>query len=291
MNGQEFNRYRAMLSPLISTALRAAMCDTKSDRVTLGIPAARLIIEDDSIFYSDLVKGFQTLSTLGGNDAPMLADSYGHRRDVYHLLVLHLHLVAFAKHFESMSVSQWSACENALPAATQSARHIEVFASQPPDAEHVSATLWRALCLFETASLQSRDTDIEWVDAVVHQIVENPGKDGSLHPIEADESFDLWTYRELSGLHALANLALRLRNQAWAKRVQDIAEYHQAKTQPDYTTSQPWGVFAFLWPTSTRLFADQQIHDAQTEGGGSLTPLAAMLLADAANSLATFTDD
>ena len=106
--------------------------------------------------------------------------------------------------------------------------------------------------------------------------------------MEADESFDLWTYRELSGLHALANLALRQRNQVWAKRVQDIAEYHQANTQPDYTTSQPWGVFAFLWPDSTHLFAEQQIHDAQTEGGGGLTPLAAMLLADAAHSLAAF---
>ncbi len=289
MEAKEFSRYRELLASLAGPALRTVPpCDVQPDALTLGVPAARLLLEDDPDLYPSLRMGFETLALLGRDDAPMLADSFGHRRDVYQLFVLHLYLAAFVKHYESMSVTQWSACEDLVPAATESARRIDVYAATPPPAEDVAPTLWRALCLFETAVIQSRDTDIEWADAVVHQIVSHPGDGGALHAMEESESYDLWTYRELSGLHALANLALRRRSDRWAKRVQQIAAHHQATTQPDYTTSQPWGVFAFIWSGDTRLFADQQIHDAQTEGGGGLTPLASMLLADAAHVLSIF---
>lgn len=289
MEEQEFSRYREMLTSLAGPALRGvAVCDVQPDAVTLGVPAARLLMEDDPDLYAPLCTGFETLARLGVAEAPMLADSFGHRRDVYHLLVLHLHLAAFAKHYELMSVAQWSACEDLLPAATESCRHVERYASDPPPGDDLAATLWRVLCVFETARIQSRDTDIEWVDAVVHQVVNRRGNDGAMHPVEDDESYDLWTYRELSGLHALANLALLRRSESWATRVREIAEHHQRATQPDYTTSQPWGVFGFAWSASTRPFADQQVHDAQTEGGGGLTPLAAMLLADAVHALGAF---
>jgi hypothetical protein len=219
----------------------------------------------------------------------MLGDSYGHRRDVYQLFVLHLHLAAFLKRYETLPAGVWSACEELINAAVEPARQVETYADAPPPADQIAPALWKTLCLFETAKLQSRDADIEWADGVVHQIVDRPGKDGSLHPLdEAEESFDLWTYRELTGLHALANLALMRRDAVWARRVQEIAQHHQANTQPDFTTSQPWGVFAFLWSAGTHLFAEQQMHDAAVEGGGRLEPLAAMLLADCAASLSAF---
>jgi len=92
----------------------------------------------------------------------------------------------------------------------------------------------------------------------------------------------------LVGLHALARLALLRRHKTWAKRVEEIAMYHLENTQPDNATNQPWGLFAFLWSAKTRSFAEQQMHDATAHSGGAVSPLAAMLLADAADCLAEF---
>jgi len=296
MEAVDISRYRQLVSSQAWSSLESVR--PEPDAVTLGAPAARLLLREQvatanrpgrAADFDWLAAGFETLSRLARADGPMLGDSYGHRRDVYQLFVLHLHLAAFLKQYESMPANVWSACEESINAAVEPARQIERYAESPPPADQVAPVLWKALCLFETSKLQSRDADIEWADGVVHQIVGHPGKEGSLHPLdEADESFDLWTYRELTGLHALANLALLRRDSAWAKRVQEIAQHHQANTQPDFTTSQPWGVFAFLWSAGTYLFAEQQIHDASVEGGGRLEPLAAMLLADCAASLLAF---
>ncbi len=141
--------------------------------------------------------------------------------------------------------------------------------------------------------MESRDVDAELVDAVVHTLVHNPGLELSLHPRTTEESLDAWTYRELSGLHALAALALARRNAAWSRRVEEIATYHLANTQPDHTSTQPWGIFAFLWSPKTRSFAEQQLQDVTTfgaTGGEGLGAFSAMLLADAADALATFAE-
>ena len=118
---------------------------------------------------------------------------------------------------------------------------------------------------------------------------------GSLHPQTHEEPPDHWTYRELVGVHALHALVEWTHTHAdmpappgWKQRLQEITNYHQHHTQPDYTTYQPWGLAAFLSNPDTVMFAEQQLHDVQThlqiEGGpGALLP--ALLLADAYASL------
>src|SRR5690606_7345308 len=124
--------------------------------------------------------------------------------------------------------------------------------------------LWQLLCVADQAALLSRDIDFEWIDAAVYQAIGTPGPDGSLHPRSDEESLDAWTYRELCGVHALADLALLRRNTAWARRVQEVVRYHMDNSQPDNTTTQSWALFAFLWSPATRPFAEQQLHDATT---------------------------
>ncbi len=254
-----------------------------------------------------LVRGLRRLAHWGagvrqGLGPPALRDPSGEARDVYLPLTLHLHLAAYAHRFERLSPAAWAACDDALPdalALTDAAQACADYAPAPPLR---TLTLWRALCIAQWAVLSRRDVDLELADAIVQPIVLDPGPEGSLHPRfpydavgpgSREASLDVWTYRELSGLHALASLALLRRNRAWARRVEEVAQHHARLTQPDYTTSQPWGLFAFVWSAGTSHFAEQQLHDATSYGSaqgpaGEVGLVAGLLLADAAHCLGQF---
>ncbi len=293
----ELKAYHRLVAELAGRA-QAAVAEAlvTADSAALGLPAARLLLEDEPGLHRQLVAGFKALADMGRSAAatgrlPVLRDGAGQRRAVYHPLVLHLHLVAFEKVYESMSASMWSACEDAIADAVGPARSVEDYADAPPPHDEVDLVLWRSLCLLEQAALLSRDVDVELVDSVVHAALSDAGPAGSLHRYDSDESPDAWTYRELTGLHALANLAVRRRNPAWARRVQEVASYHLENTQPDYTTYEPWAVFAFAWSPQTAMFADQQLHDVQTHlasAEGGVTVMPALLLTDAADLLGKF---
>ena len=119
-------------------------------------------------------------------------------------------------------------------------------------------------------------------------VIGEPGDGRPLHEQTADESPDEWTYRELTGLHALHHLAELTGHGPWRARVREITDYHQRHTQPDYTTYQPWALAAFLSNPETRWFAEQQLHDVETHlavEGGAGAVVAGLLLADAWASL------
>lgn len=284
-----------MMSRPAATSLAAV---GSREGVLLAVPAARLLLDDDPSLYPGLVEAVRSLSrTARGWQAtpdrplPRLTDPSGHGRSVYWLLAVHLCVTAFGRCYEKLSPGLWGACEEGLQEAVAPARWVEQYTSEPPPADRTAEALWSALCLLGQAGLASRDADIEWVEAVVHSVVKRPGPDGSLHPrIDAagggEVALDTWTYRELCGLHALANLALLRRNRAWASRVEQVAMHHLENTQPDHATGQPWGLFAFLWSSRTRGFGEQQLHDAAVlDGGAGSNAVTGMLLADAAAAL------
>lgn len=295
---------RASLEAVDQTVWRASSAGSQEVDLALAIAAARLLLDDEPALYRDLAEGVERLARLGQSwrvsdqrKMPRVIDASGHSRPVYWAFVTHLHLAAFALRFESLPQSLWASCEEAITDAVEPARAVEAYTGAPPDGAIVDQVLWQAVCLMEFASLTVRDVDMEIVDGVVDQIGLLAESDGALHERRADESLDAWTYRELCGLHALARLAVQRRNRAWARWVERIAIFHMDRTQPDHTTNQPWAVFAFLWSPKTRLFADQQIHDATSHGSlaatgrgeaSHLTPLAGMLLADAASLAALF---
>lgn len=312
----EFSRYREMIGTLARSGLAgAAVIDEPS--VTWGAAPARMLLDAsaDAELYRGLTNGLTKLAQLsrgagtGGDggagarveiDQPKLRGPHGDYRGVYHPLVLHLHLRAFAKHYESLPVSLWSACESTLDDVIAPMRGIEQTAAAETLEESIALTLWHALCLLDQAMLTRRDVDVELVDAAVHRLIARPGDGGSLHRFRDGpdgESLDAWTYRELIGVHALANLALHRRNKTWAARVREITRFHLENTQPDNTTSQPWGVFAFLWSEQTRSFAQQQLHDVSAANAmtqmddadpAPVNVLSALLLADAFDALSAF---
>jgi hypothetical protein len=64
--------------------------------------------------------------------------------------------------------------------------------------------------------------------------------------------------------------------------------YHQREMQPDHATTQPWGLFAFIWNPETRPLADQLLHAAAVQQPGGIDGVALILLADALYCLRLF---
>lgn len=260
--------------------------------LAMAVPAAQVML-GDAVAEDALVAGCKRLAELAGaslnaGKPVMLRAADGHGRVMYHPFALHLYLAAFRQRYEQLSDAAWSACEEWLTPAVTTSRYVESFADQPPAMDQAATVLWHALCVYEHGLLMSRDTDIEWVDSVVHGIVDQQGRGQSLLPQGNDVAIDVWMFQEMVALHALTNLALLARRQAWSARVAEVAAYHVEHFQPDYTTTQPWGLMAFVWTNRTS-YADQQMHDAQTNGEmGQVSLVSALLLADAAKSMSLF---
>lgn len=316
----EFSRYHVMVNALARRAL--ALPHAPGASLSLALPAARVLVQGPSSSAADdLPRAFRALAALASrahanegehkdknadeagadplSDAsapgmPRLTDAHGHHRDVYYPLAVHLLLAAYRRCYETLPVGAWSACEELSPVLVAPLRVIERWADARPPADQTALALWSALGLYGHAQLASRDVDVELADSVVHHVLGPALDEGPLHPMREDESLDAWTWRELTGLHALANLAVCRRHQVWAERVERIALYHQENTQPDNVTSHPWAVFAFLWSSRTRSVGEQQLHDVSTviaaaeESGGGVGMLSGLLLADAGDTLGAF---
>lgn len=242
------------------------------DEITLGlaVPAALRLL-DDEVTY-DPLGPLQQLVASG----PRLGTFTGQSRTVYHPLAVHLQLRALAVADEPLTEHLRQAVRNAVGGYAPA----QLSLAQP------ALRLWQALVLYETAALLG-----EQPPASAQQVVEQmsgPTPRGEVHRQSADDALDEWTYQELAALHAMANLAVHTGDaQVW-RRVEAAAEFHLGHTQPDYTTYEPWGIFAFVRQPLTIVFADQQLHDLQTNvqlSGPRSGLVPGLLLADAAHAM------
>jgi hypothetical protein len=123
---------------------------------------------------------------------------------------------------------------------------------------------------------------IEWVEnKVLNPLLSAQQKQGSfLKATSADHPELVW-YNELVLLHAVADFSVLFPNNGrLAAAVFRAGEYHLNETQIDHATLDPWGLFAFIWNPTTRLVADQMLHQVSLRPAPR-SEIALMLLADA----------
>lgn len=276
----QFSRYRGLVSHLAGAALAAAERGAPdkpgADSLMIALPAARTLLTGEALAETTVT--LQTLAQSAGRWVTLT----GQHRPVYDPLAAHLVMRAMA------IGNQPAAARDHL--TTLSAR----LKPEPPRRETVALVLWQALCRMEAGDRLNDSAAVdEAVRCVERVLADSPSATpdkapAPLHAQRTDDQLDHWTYRELSGLHALANLALHADRADWWAAVDRIVDFHMEHTQPDYTTYEPWAVHAFLRRAATRVFAEQQLHDTQTNlhiTGPDAALLPALLLADAAQAM------
>ena len=275
MTENNFNEYRLIVTGLLGETPKG---DALNEDLSTLFAIAKLMLKDNAEIHQSLIDGLKSLA-----DKQEIASLP--KRPCYPLLALHVHLAAFENCYLNLPDRIWENATDTFEKLAAPLRVIESYRDAPPPHMSTEVVLWQAYCLLEIGTIRHFDSDIELAHAVIDQIVDRPVDDNPLTEQDPEESRDGWTYRELIGMHALANAALYDHNEKWASRVELIGVHHLYNTQPDHCTSEPWGLFGFLWSEESRMFGVQQIHDCKAYG---LVGVGQVLLADALRCINAF---
>jgi hypothetical protein len=145
---------------------------------------------------------------------------------------------------------------------------------------------WTASALYVAGKVFVRDAWTDLAADTFGRLGRAQRQSGAFLAVDASDNPESLWYHELCMLHAAATYAAQAEDRGVARSVARATAYAQSEIQPDHATSQPWGLFAFIWNESTRPTADQLFHTAalrEPPDGVSL-----ILLADALYCLRLF---
>ncbi len=100
-----------------------------------------------------------------------------------------------------------------------------------------------------------------------------PASDGPLFMQGSSRTIEVWTERELCGMHAMWWAAELRGSEGMRERLGACARWHVENTQPDNATNRPWAAHVFLLiaerdeDAGARLYAETLIHNCQTNLG------------------------
>src|SRR5690606_1146157 len=116
------------------------------------------------------------------------------------------------------------------------------------------------------------------VDTLLDRLATHPTRDGSLLHADASDNPETRWYHELILLHGVGNLA-QGRPEAWPL-VERAVEFHQAETQFDHATTEPWGLWVFARHGHAGWFAGEILHAVQTRWDQQPDAVSLILLSD-----------
>ena len=143
-----------------------------------------------------------------------------------------------------------------------------------------SAAAWNALALHVAGDDSWRGLAATTFDAFARRQLPS----GQFLAASHSDNPETHWYHELVILHAVASFAIQTGGANLLAAAARNAAFHQAETQPDHATHQPWGLAAFILNPTTHPLADQLLHSATTlpgAGGPTVSGITSILLADA----------
>jgi hypothetical protein len=115
-----------------------------------------------------------------------------------------------------------------------------------------------------------RDVWIDLASDLFGKLLKAQQPSGAFLEMTAADSPEARWFDELAILHAAAAYAAMAEDRTVAAAVKRNTEFHLRETQPDHATTQPFGLFAFIWNEGTRSLADQILNNvsmnSETDG-------------------------
>jgi hypothetical protein len=289
----EFRRYESIIGEMLRGA---------GDFTADGESAAAVRVERGLILVEvlkgpegadlDCAERLIELARIGSLSHLGFVDRAGHQRPVYRALAIYAWLSAFSAVYEWLSPAQFGRWEEGLRV------WCDFFEGELGDlgwspematAGHGAAAVeacWTALALQVAGKVFVRDAWTDLASDLFGKITRGQLESGAFLLAGAEDNPESHWYDELVILHAAAAYAAMAEDRVVARAVARNTEFHLRETQPDHATSQPFGLFAFIWNESTRGMADQQLHAIRVSG---MDGVSAILLADVIRSLRLFT--
>jgi hypothetical protein len=147
-----------------------------------------------------------------------------------------------------------------------------------------TAAAWNALALHIAQPVYHHDAWRRLAAGTFNEFARRQLPDGQFLFASPSDNPETHWYHELVILHALASFAIQTSNASLLAAAARNAAFHQAETQPDHATHQPWGLPGFLLTSATHPLADQLLHSATAlpgASGAAISAITSILIADA----------
>jgi hypothetical protein len=281
----ELRRYAELIAAAISTPTFAP---TLESATSVQVERGQILIDGAPTELVDRISEPDFATRL-----PQMAviDSAGHHRPVYRALLAHAWLQAFSNRYETLPREIFGRWEETLRPWCDllEAEVGRITVSDQSNGAQRGASLaeaaWSALALQLAGRIYVRDAWTDLASDTFGRICRAQQPSGAFLATNNSINPETTWYHELCILHAAAGYSVRAEDRNTARAVARAGEFHLAETQPDHATSQPWGLFAFIWNPQTRSLADQLLHTASMNRSDGVSLI---LLADTLYCLRLF---
>jgi len=214
-----------------------------------------------------------------------IVDRIGHQRPLYRPLLVYAWLMAFRIRYETLSRQDFGRWDEQLRPWCDLLES-QIGTIQTPASAADSA--WTALVLHVAGKSFIRDAWTDLAADVFGRLARAQQPSGAFLAPDPAEHPELTWYHELAILHAAASYAVQAEDRTIAGADGRATDFHLHQTQPDHATTQPWGLFAFIWNESTRPLADTMLHTLSLREPGALDGVSLILLSDCLYCLRLF---
>jgi len=289
----EFRKYAAMIAPLVGRGFEFS--NTSESATAIQIERGTvlpLMLTDVNVEGLARVERLIEVTRGGRIDTMAIVDRLGHHRPIYRPLLVYAWLSAFSLRYEDLPRQEFGRWEEALRAWSDLLEaelgdigwgQTSAWAARGSSA---GEACWIALALHRAGKVYVRDVWIDLASDLFGKLVKAQQPSGAFLQVTAADSPEARWFDELAILHAAAAYAALAEDRTVAAAVKRNTDFHLRETQPDHATSQPFGLFAFIWNQETRSLAEAMLNHVSMNGESD--GVTQMLLADVMQCLKLF---
>ena len=289
----EFRKYALMIAPLLARGFDFSIKSEGSAAIQVERGTVLpLMLDDVNVEGLSRVERLIEVTRGGRLETIAIIDRMGHHRPVYRPLLIYGWLSAFSLRYEDLPREEFGRWQEALRAWSDLLEaelgdigwnQTSVWAARGGSA---SEACWIALALHRAGKVYVRDVWIDLASDLFGKLVKAQQPSGAFLEVTAADSPEARWFDELAILHAAAAYAAMAEDRTVAAAVKRNTEFHLRETQPDHATSQPFGLFAFIWNQETRSLADQMLSNVSMKAEPDA--VTQILLGDVLQSLRLF---